>query len=85
LILYVCAISKKYLKTKRKTLFDLRFFHLPRGRRKKKGGEKLRKSNTLNRVNSNLPGECIARREKEYMLFINRGKSPLFYKKQYQE
>jgi len=31
LILYVCAISKKYLKTKRKTLFDLRFFHLSQG------------------------------------------------------
>jgi hypothetical protein len=31
LILCVYAISKKYLKTKRKTLFGLRFFHLSRG------------------------------------------------------
>jgi len=28
LIFCVYAISKKYLKTKRKTLFDLRFFYL---------------------------------------------------------
>ena len=31
LILCVCAISKKHLKTKRKTLFDLKFFYLSRG------------------------------------------------------
>jgi len=52
LILCVYAISKKYLKTKRKTLFDLRFFHLSRGKEKgERGGEprkkKQRKSNTL--------------------------------------
>jgi len=35
LILYVYAIRKKYLKPKRKTLFDLRFFYLSRGRRKR--------------------------------------------------
>jgi hypothetical protein len=86
LILCVCAISKKYLKAKRKNLFDLRFFYLSRGEEKGEGEklreEKQRKSNTLNRINSNLPGESIAR-ERESIVFVNRGKSPLFYKKQY--
>jgi len=55
LILCVYAISKKYLKTKRKTLFDLRFFYLSRGRREggEGGGEsrkeKQRRSNILTR------------------------------------
>jgi hypothetical protein len=40
LILCVYAISKKYLKTKRKTFFDLRFFYLSQG-------EEKEKSNTL--------------------------------------
>jgi hypothetical protein len=63
LILCVYAISKKCLKTKRKTLFDLRFFYLSRGeeKREKAREEKQRKNNTLNRINSNLPGESIAR------------------------
>jgi len=84
LILCVYAISKKDLKTKRKTLFDLRFFHLSRGRRKGGGGwepteEKQRKSNTLNRINSNLPGESIAR-ERKYC-FCKQGKiTPLLQK-----
>lgn len=51
LILCVYAISKKYLKTKRKTFFDLRFFYLSQGEEKRKGEktreEKQRKSNTL--------------------------------------
>jgi len=51
LILCVYAISKKYLKTKRKTLFGLRFFYLSRGEEKGKGEKvregKQRKSNTL--------------------------------------
>jgi len=51
LILCVYAISKKYLKTKRKTLFDLRFFYLSQGEEKGKEEklreEKQRKSNTL--------------------------------------
>ncbi|MBU1290788.1 hypothetical protein KJ898_03170 [bacterium] len=51
MIFYVCAISKKHLKTKRKTLFDLRFFYLSRGEEKGKGEkireEEQRKSNTL--------------------------------------
>jgi hypothetical protein len=89
LSLCVYAISKKYLKTKRKTLFDLRFFHLSQGEEKGERGrtkrEKQRKSNTLNRANSNSPGESIARERKRVLLFINRGKSPLFYKKQYQK
>jgi hypothetical protein len=51
LILCVYAISKKYLKTKRKNLFDLRFFYLSqgeeKGERKKTRKKKQRKSNTL--------------------------------------
>jgi len=43
LILCVYAISKKYLKTKRKTLFDLRFFHLSQGRREGEGRETKRR------------------------------------------
>jgi len=52
LILCVCAISKKYLKTKRKNLFAFDIF-LPIAREKKRereGGsrkKKQRKSNTL--------------------------------------
>jgi len=73
LILCVNAIGKKYLKTKRKTLFGLRFFYLSRGEEKEKREklreEKQRKSNALNRVNSNLPGESIAG-ERERVLFL---------------
>jgi hypothetical protein len=73
LILCVYAISKKYLKTKRKTLFDLRFFTYRREKRRGRGWEpreeKQRKSNTLNRINSNSPGESIAR-ERERVLFL---------------
>jgi len=51
LILYVYAIRKKDLKTKRNPLFDLRFFYLSQGEEKRKGEkpreEKQRKSNTL--------------------------------------
>jgi len=36
-------------------------------------------------ANSNLPGESIARERERVLLFINRGKSPLLYKKQYQK
>jgi hypothetical protein len=67
LILCVYAISKKYLKTKRKTLFDLRFFHLSRGEEKgERGGGtkrgKTEKGQYTHRTNSNLPGESIARK-----------------------
>jgi hypothetical protein len=77
------VISKKYLKTKRKTLFGLRFFYLSRDRRKEgEGGsrkKKQRRGNALNRTNSNLPGESIAR-EKEYC-FRKQGKiTPLLQK-----
>jgi len=45
LILCVYAISKKYLKTKRKNLFDLRFFYLSRGKEKgERGGTKKGKT-----------------------------------------
>jgi len=83
LILCVCAISKKYLKTKRKNLFGLRFFYLSRGRRKgREGGikkEKTEKEQYTHRINSNLPGESIVR-ERKSIVFATRGKSPLFYK-----
>jgi hypothetical protein len=79
LILCVCAISKKHLKTKRKTLFDLRFFHLSQGEERED-----KKEQYTHRINSNLPGESIAR-ERKSIVFANRGKSPLFYKKQYQK
>ena len=36
-------------------------------------------------ANSNLPGESIAGEKERVLLFINKGKSPLFYKKQYQK
>jgi hypothetical protein len=89
LILCVYAISKKYLKTKRKTLFDLRFFHLSQGEEKgERGGTKrgkTEKGQYTHRANSNSPGESIARERKRVLLFINRGKSPLFYKKQYKK
>jgi len=52
LILCVYAIRKKYLKPKRKSLFDLKFFYLSRGEEKGKGEkpreEKQRNSNTRN-------------------------------------
>jgi len=78
-------VSKKHLKPKRKTLFALRFFHLPRGREERGGQErKTKKEQYTHRINSNLPGESIAR-ERKSIVFVNRGKSPLFYKKQYQK
>jgi hypothetical protein len=42
LILCIYAISKKHLKTKRKTLFGLRFFHLSQG--EEEGGNQERKN-----------------------------------------
>ena len=62
LILCVYAISKKDLKAKRKTLFALRSFHLSQG--EEKGGtkkEETKKEQYTHRINSNLPGESIAR------------------------
>ncbi|MEA2021566.1 MAG: hypothetical protein U9N08_03745 [Candidatus Caldatribacteriota bacterium] len=47
--------------------------------------EKTEKEQYTHRINSNLPGESIAREREKVLLFINRGKSPLFYKKQYQK
>lgn len=74
LILYVCAISKKYLKTKRKTLFDLRFFYLSQGEERED-----KKEQYTHRINSNLPGESIAR-ERKYC-FCKQGKTtPLLQK-----
>jgi len=47
LILCVYAISKKYLKTKRKTLFDLRFFYLSRGEEKGKKPREKKKERAI--------------------------------------
>jgi len=44
-----------------------------------------KKEQCTHRINSNLPGESIAREKEKVLLFINRGKSPLFYKKQYRK
>ena len=84
MILCVYAIGKKDLKTKRKTLFDFRFFYLSRGKEKGKEG-KTKKEQYTHRTNSNLSGESIARERERVLLFINRGKTPLFYKKTIQE
>ena len=57
-----------------------------RGRkRRREEGEEKKKVQYTHRTNSNLPGESIAREKEKVLLFINRGKSPLFYKKQYQK
>jgi hypothetical protein len=84
LILCGYAISKKYLKTKRKPLFDLRFFYLSQGEEREDKKGKTKKEQYTHRINSNLPGENIAR-ERKSIVFVNRGKSPLFYKKQYKK
>jgi len=50
----------------------------------KKGETK--KEQYTHRINSNLPGESIAReKERRSIVFVNRRKLPLFYKKQYQK
>jgi len=46
---------------------------------------KTEKEQYTHRINSNLPGESITRERERVLLFINRVKSPLFYKKQYQK
>jgi hypothetical protein len=84
LILCVCAIGKKDLKPKRKSLFDLRFFYLSQGEEREDKKGKTKKEQYTHRTNSNLPGESIAR-ERKSIVFANRGKSPLFYKKQYKK
>ena len=62
-----------------KNIFPLTQKKYPRAVRSKK------KEQYTPRINSNLPGESIAREGEGVLLFINRGKSPLFYKKQYQK
>jgi hypothetical protein len=53
LILCVYAISKKYLKTKRKTFFDLRFFYLSQGEEKgERGGENQERKNKERAIHS---------------------------------
>jgi len=80
--------KKKNSEQKKKiTFYDLRFFYLSRGR-EGEGREtrrvKTKKEQYTHRANSNLPGESIAREKERVLLFIKKGKSPLFYKKQYQ-
>jgi hypothetical protein len=84
-VLSVYAISKKDLKTKRKTLFGLRFFHLSQGEEREDKKRKTKKEQYTHRANSNLPGESIASERERVLFFVNRGKSSLFYKKQYQK
>jgi hypothetical protein len=84
LILYVYAISKKHLKTKRKTLFDLRFFYLSQGEEKRGRMEKQRKSNTLTGQIVIYLVRVLPGREKEYC-FCKQGKITLLYKKQYKK
>jgi len=71
LILCVYAISKKDLKPKRKSLFDLRFFYLSQGEEKEERGGNQERKNKERAIHSTgqivihlvrvLPG-----REKEY-------------------
>jgi len=87
----LCLRDKKKISEQKKKIpfSDLRFFYLSRGEREGEGRktrrEKTKKEQYTHRANSNLPGESIARKRKRVLLFINRGKSPLFYKKQYQK
>ena len=83
-ILCVYAISKKYLKTKRKTLFDLKFFYLSRGEEKGEGEklrkEKQKKSNTLTGQIVIYSVRVLPGKEKEYS-FCKQGKiAPLLQK-----
>jgi len=76
--------KKKSLKPKRKNLFDLRFFTYreEKRRRRERNQERKNKERAIHPpANSNLPGESIARERERVLLFINRGKAPLFYKK----
>lgn len=76
MILCVYAISKKDLKTKRKNLFDLRFFYLSQGEERED-----KKEQYTHRINSNLPGGSIAREgERKSIVFVNREKHPLLQK-----
>ncbi|HCL90212.1 MAG TPA: hypothetical protein DHW70_02645 [Candidatus Atribacteria bacterium] len=77
MILCVYAISKKDLKPKRKTLFDLRLFHLSQGEEKGERGElreeKQRRGNTLTEQIVIHLVRVLPGREKEYS-FCKQGK-----------
>ena len=78
MILCVYAIRKKHLKTKRKSLFDLRFFYLSRGEEREDKRNKQRKSNTLT-------GQIViylvrVLPERESIVFVNREKHSLLQK-----
>jgi len=82
--------KKKNSEQKKKIPFsDLRFFYLSRGEEKEKRErnqerKNKRKSNTLTGQIVIYLVRALPGRER-VLLFINRGKSPLFYKKQYQK
>ena len=83
LILCVYAISKKHLKYKKKNTFWFKIFLPIAGRREgKEGGGKrvkTKKEQYTHRINSNLPGESIAR-ERKYC-FCKQGEiTPLLQK-----
>jgi len=78
--------KKKTSEQKKKIPFsDLSFFTYREGKRRRRGRKarrvKTKKEQYTHRVNSNLPGGSIARERERVLLFINRGKAPLFYKK----
>jgi hypothetical protein len=80
LILCVCAISKKYLKTKRKTLFDLRFFYLSQGEERE---DKKRKTKKEQYTHTGQKVICLVRvlPERERVLFLQTGENhPSFTK-----
>ena len=81
--------KEKNSEQKKKIPFsDLRFFYLSQGGEEGKGekpGGKNKERTIHPPANSNLPGGSIAREKERVLLFINRGKAPLFYKKQYQK
>jgi len=79
--------KKKTSEQKKKIPFsDLNFLPIAREREGEEGETKrgkIKKEQYTHRANSNLPGESIARERERVLLFINKGKSPPFYKKQY--
>ncbi|MDO9555480.1 MAG: hypothetical protein Q7J40_02720 [Atribacterota bacterium] len=86
-------IFSSFISDSKRTVPLTSYFYLSRGEEKEKRrerGRKIKRGRTKkeqysHRANSNLPGESIARERERVLLFINRGKSPLFYKKQYQK
>jgi hypothetical protein len=73
LILCIYAIRKKF-RTKKKIPFSDLIFFTYRGGKRRRGGREIKKGKTekeqyTHRINSNSPGESIAR-ERERVLFL---------------